>query len=229
VSTDEFSTHDAAYVLGALSPPERTAFEAHLRTCPSCAGGVTQLAGLPGLLAKVPVEEVIDPVPVPLPQTLLPRLLREVAARRRRRRWVTGLSAAAAAVVIATGAGVVGSSLAPDQRPATPPAAAATAPGRDLVAVVPSPVTASVAMVPMTWGTRLDLRCGYYAYGGGSASREYTLVVHDRTGRSQQVAAWQALPDKELSLTAASSWHPRDIADVEVQAPGGRALLRLAN
>ena len=54
-------------------------------------------------------------------------------------------------------------------------------------------------------------------------------MVHDRTGRSQQVAAWQALPDKQLSLTAASSWHPEDIADVEVQAPGGRALLRLAN
>jgi len=80
VSTDEFSTYDAAYVLGALSPPERSAFEAHLRTCTSCAAGVTALAGLPGLLAKVPLEQVIDPAPVPLPQTLLPRLLREVAA-----------------------------------------------------------------------------------------------------------------------------------------------------
>jgi len=229
VSTDEFSTYDAAYVLGALSPTERAAFEVHLRTCPSCAGAVTGLAGLPGLLAKVPVEEVTDPASAPLPQTLLPRLLREVAARRHRRRWVTGLSAAAVAAVIATGAGVLGSSLAPHQRPATPPAAVATAPGRDLVAVVPSPVTASVVMVPMAWGTRLDLRCDYYASGGGSASREYTLVVHDRAGRSQQVAAWKALPDKELSLSAASSWHPQDIADVEVQTLGGRALLQLEN
>jgi anti-sigma factor RsiW len=229
VSTDEFSTYDAAYVLGALAPTERAAFEAHLRACPSCAAAVTGLAGLPGLLAKVPVEEVTDPVSAPLPQTLLPRLLREVAARRRRRRWVTGLCAAAAAVAIGTGASVVGSSLAPDQRPATPPAAASTAPGRDLVAVVPSPVTASVAMVPMTWGTRLDLRCDYYAPGGGTAPREYTLVVHARNGRSQQVAAWQALPGQDLALTAASSWHPRDIANVEVQAPDGRPLLRLTN
>ena len=108
MSTDEFATYDAAYVLGALSPTERTAFEAHLRTCPACAGAVTALAGLPGLLAKVPVEDVTDPVAAPVPQTLLPRLLREVAARRRRHRWVTGLTAAAAAVVIATGAGVLG-------------------------------------------------------------------------------------------------------------------------
>jgi hypothetical protein len=228
VSTDEFSTYDAAYVLGALSPTDRTAFEAHLRSCPSCAGAVTELAGLPGLLAKVPVEEVTDPVQAPVPQTLLPRLLREVAARRRRRRWVTGLSAAAAAVAIAAGAGVLGSSLGSARDPARPPAAVSTAPARDLAPVVPSPVTASVSMVPMAWGTRLDLHCDYYPSGGAS-SREYTLVVHNRSGRSQQVAAWQALPDKLLSLTAASSWHPQDIATVEVQAPGGLTLLRLAN
>jgi hypothetical protein len=109
--------------------------------------------------------------------------------------------------------------------------AAAAAPRRDLVAVVPSPVTASVAMVPMGWGTRLDLTCGYYTEpGSGTATpHEYTLVVHNRTGRSQQVAAWLAPPGKRLSLTAASSWHPQDIADVEVQTPSGMALLRLPN
>lgn len=230
MSTDEFATYDAAFVLGALSPAERTAFDAHLRTCPSCTRAVTELAGLPGLLAKVPMEEVTDPVDAPPPQTLLPRLLREVAARRRRRRWVTALSAAAASVAIAVSAGVLGSSLVPAERTAPPPVATTTAPGRDLVPVVPSPVTASVAMVPMTWGTRLDLRCGYYTSSGGAAtSREYTLVVHNRAGRSQQVAAWKALPGKQLSLTAASSWHLEDIADVEVQTSSGLALLRLPN
>jgi hypothetical protein len=227
VSTDEFSTYDAAYVLGALSPTERTAFEAHLHTCRSCSTAVTDLAGLPGLLAKVPLEEVTEPVTAPLPGTLLPGLLREVAARRRRRRWVTALSAAAAAVAIAAGAVTLTSSS--GERPYPPPVAATTAPGRDLAPVVPSPVTASVAMVPMAWGTRLDLHCGYYAPGGGTTSGEYTLVVHDRAGHSQQVAAWKALPDRQLSLTAASSWRPQDIADIEVQAPSGQALLRLEN
>ena len=231
MSTDEFTTYDAAYVLGALSPTERMAYEAHLAGCPSCAGAVTELAGLPGLLAKVPLEEVTAPPAAPLPETLLPGLLREVGARRRRRRRVAALSAAAAAVVIAVGAGVLGSSLASDRQAPRTPVAAAAAPRRDLVAVVPSPVTASVAMVPMGWGTRLDLSCGYYTVPGtGSATpREYTLVVHSRTGRSQQVAAWLAPPGKRLSLTAASSWHPQDIADVEVQTPSGMALLRLPN
>ncbi len=114
MSTDEFTTYDAAYVLGALSPTERVAYEAHLTGCPSCSGAVTELAGLPGLLAKVPLEEVTAPPAAPLPETLLPGLLREVGARRRRRRRVAALSAAAAAVVIAVGAGVLGSSLASD-------------------------------------------------------------------------------------------------------------------
>ena len=146
------------------------------------------------------------PPAAPLPETLLPGLLREVGARRRRRRRVAALWAAAAAVVIAVGAGVLGSSLASDRQAPRTPVAAAAAPRRDLVAVVPSPVTASVAMVPMGWGTRLDLSCGYYTVPGtGSATpREYTLVVHSRTGRSQQVAAWLAPPGKRLSLTAAS-------------------------
>lgn len=231
MSTDEFSTYDAAYVLGALSPTERVAYEAHLTGCLSCSGAVTEMAGLPGLLAKVALEEVTAPPAAPLPETLLPGLLREVGARRRRRRRVAALSAAAAAVVIAVGAGVLGSSLASEGQSARTPVAAAAAPRRDLVAVVPSPVTASVAMVPMGWGTRLDLSCGYYTEpGSGSATpREYTLVVHNRTGRSQQVAAWLAPPGKRLSLTAASSWHPQDIADVEVQTPSGMALLRLPN
>ena len=178
----------------------------------------------------MPLEEVTAPPAAPLPQTLLPGLLREVAARRRRRRRVAALSAAAAAVVIAVGAGVLGSSLASEgqsggrRRP--PPRRRE----RDLVAVVPSPVTASVAMVPMGWGTavgpqlrllhRTRERAGRHAgvHPGGAQP--------DRT--SQQVAAWLAPPGRAV-LTAASSWHPQDIADVEVQTPSGMALLRLPN
>jgi anti-sigma factor RsiW len=42
----------AAYVLGSISPAERTALEEHLRDCPSCQDQLTQFAGLPGLLAR---------------------------------------------------------------------------------------------------------------------------------------------------------------------------------
>ena len=48
---------DAAYVLGALSPAERREFEEHLAGCPACQAAVSELAGMPGLLAQVPPED----------------------------------------------------------------------------------------------------------------------------------------------------------------------------
>ena len=50
---DKFAQWDAAYVLGALSPAERREFEEHLATCPHCQAAVSELAGMPGLLAQV--------------------------------------------------------------------------------------------------------------------------------------------------------------------------------
>ena len=48
--TDRF-THDAGpYVLGALPPEDRRAFEEHLATCGHCRAEVREFAGLPGLL-----------------------------------------------------------------------------------------------------------------------------------------------------------------------------------
>ncbi|NUT50514.1 MAG: zf-HC2 domain-containing protein, partial [Saccharothrix sp.] len=58
---DPYRDWGAAYVLGSLSPGERREFEAHLATgCPECAGDVTALAGVPGILSAVPRDRAID-------------------------------------------------------------------------------------------------------------------------------------------------------------------------
>ena len=44
-------------MLGALSPSERREFKEHLAGCPSCQAAVSELAGLPGLLAQVSPED----------------------------------------------------------------------------------------------------------------------------------------------------------------------------
>ena len=54
---DRYSAWDAAYVLGALSPVERREFEEHLAGCPTCQAAVSELAGLPGLLAQVAPDD----------------------------------------------------------------------------------------------------------------------------------------------------------------------------
>jgi len=46
--------HDSAvYVLGALSPPEREAYERHLADCAECRAEVAEFSDLPGLLGRL--------------------------------------------------------------------------------------------------------------------------------------------------------------------------------
>ena len=113
----EFATLDAAYVLGSLAPAERADYERHLRTCEECARSVRELAGLPGLLARVPAD-VLEPSAgrEPVPATLLPALVAAAERHQRRRTIRTALLAAAAVAVIATGSAVVAASLGDDDK-----------------------------------------------------------------------------------------------------------------
>ena len=228
MSTDEFALHDAAYVLGALSPTDRRAFEEHFKGCALCASSVGELAGLPGLMSKVSEDQLNAHVESP-PATLLPSLARAVRRERGRRRLVAGTAAAAAALLIAVGASVI---TRPDS-PARPPVATtSTAPSGSvnlaLSAVVPSPITASARLVDVAWGTRIDLTCSYSIKGKAPAGGfPYALVVIDRQGVAQQVAAWKAPPGRELTVMGASSLRRNEIAAVEVRTLTGLALLRL--
>ena len=232
MSTDQFTLYDAAYVLGALSPAERREFEDHLKDCAACSNAVSELAGLPGLMSKVSVEQLTAEVEAP-PETLLPSLAREVRRERGRRRLAVGAAGVAAACLIAVGAAVL---TGPDPaRPvavapsSTPPSAPSSSESLALTAVVPSPVSASARLVDMAWGTRIDLTCSYSAKGYSSAvATSYVLVVIDRSGAAQQVATWKALPDREVTLMGATSLARQNIAVVEIRTMSGRALLRLS-
>ena len=229
MTTDEFAMYDAAYVLGALSPADRRDFEEHLALCPACASSVGELAGLPGLMSKVSIDQ-LTAEPEPVPETLLPSLARAVRRERGRRRLVVGLSAAAAACLLAVGAAAI----VRPQAPANTPVAASTStqPGtanRAMTAVVPSPVTASARLVDMAWGTRIDLTCSYRTQGlYPAAGVPYAMVVIDRNGAAQQVATWKALPNRELTVMGASSRTRREIAAVEIRTLQGRTILRLS-
>ena len=228
MSTDEFVSYDAAYVLGALSPYDRRDFEEHLKGCPACASAVGELAGLPGLMSKVSEEQLDAQVEAP-PATLLPSLARAVRHEHARRRLVVGTAAAAAALLIAVGASAITHPDSPRPPVATPSSTPSGTANLALSAVIPSPVTASARLVDMAWGTRIDLTCSYNAKGQFPAGGfPYALVVIDRQGVAQQVAAWKALPGRELTVMGASSLSRKDIAAVEVRTLSGLALLRLA-
>jgi len=230
MTSDEFAMYDAAYVLGALSPADRRDFESHLAVCTACAGSVAELAGLPGLMSRVSLDQ-LTAEPEPVPETLLPSLARAVRRERGRRRLVAGTSAAAAACLIAVGAV---SLLTDSESPTRPPvtASAPTRPGtadRALTAVIPSPVTASARLVDMAWGTRIDLTCSYRAQGlYPNKQVPYAMVVIDRRGVAEQVATWKTLPNQTLTVMGASSRDRKDIAAVEIRMLSGRTILRLS-
>jgi|SRR5271166_344836 len=110
--SDDYALWDAAYVLGSLSNNDRREFEAHLGTCRSCRESVSELSGMPALLAQLTRDDVaaIDEggsgAPPPLSPPLLTSLLTKVSRGRRRSRLLTWAVAAAAVLVVGVLVGV---------------------------------------------------------------------------------------------------------------------------
>ncbi|EWT02576.1 transmembrane anti-sigma factor [Intrasporangium oryzae NRRL B-24470] len=228
-----FAHDDGAYVLGALSPTERADFEQHLDDCPRCARSVQELAGLPGLLARVDAE-MLEPPPVePVPETLLPALVRVARRTQRRRSFVTAAAAAAAAVMVAVGAHAVGAfGGAPTAVAGASPTTTVTLPvGQAMVPLEAGSVRANLALHDVAWGTRLDLTCTYASAPGSDYDpgqpAAYSLVIRTKDGRTEQVATWRSVPGHTMRLSAATAASRADIASAEVRTADGEPILRL--
>ena len=224
----DFAHHDGAYVLGSLSPADRSAFERHLADCADCAQRVRELAGLPGLLAKVS-PDVLESVgaPEPVPPTLLPALVAEARRSQRRRTTVLAGLAAAAALVVTGGSAVVLNVIDDDPAPAGQSAPATTSPGEPMTSVDSEAVSGTLALTSVAWGTRLDLVCTYTPDHEPEYAATYSMVVHTRDGQVEQVATWKALDGKSMRLPAATSATLAEITSVEVLTSDGVPVLWL--
>ena len=225
MTLDPFTHDAAAYVLGALGPAQRRTFEEHLAGCAECAGRTRDLAGIPGLLARLDETAFLEPDPgahggTSPPEALLPRLVERVRRQRRRHRLALGVSTAAAVVL----AVLLGVSLLPDPEPAPDPLAGG---GRAMAQVDQRWVRASVAMEQVPWGTRMRLLCTYATGRSAGPPPAYALVVRTADGE-QQVATWRAVPGRTTRLDAATAYAPGQIIQVEVVLqPSGRRVLSL--
>jgi len=224
---------DAAYVLGALDPEDRRAYERHVATCDRCRDAVADLAGMPALLALVPSDEVPGGAPADTSADVVD--LDAVAARLRRgqvrRRW-TAAAVAAGLLVVGGGAGWAVSSAVSSDGGTSVSAAATTL---SLAPVGGSGVTAQLSMDAVAWGTRVSWSCHYpdaatstaggpYATGAASAAT-YALVLLDGSGRATTVGTWEATGTGATGLHASTSLAKQDVTSVEIRL-GGVAVAR---
>lgn len=216
--SDRFATWDAAYVLGALAPGERREYEEHLAGCRSCQAAVSELAGLPGLLAQVPAEDACALVPAAAPAEvlderppadLLVRVRTRSAGRRRLVAAVAGIAAAVLLVLagIAYAVGVLPFESGDPRRLA-------------FASVGPTGLTAVVDVLPAADGTDLNIECVYGEVGAplsGGAYAEYSIYVVDRGGRTELVKKWPVKPNKTMRPQAHTDLRPREIERVEIR------------
>lgn len=223
--SDQFATYDAAYLVGALTPADRSAFEAHLADCAGCRRSVNQLAGMPGLLAALTPDQARaagDPPPE-VPETLLPRLLAEVQRTRFRRRMsmvVVGV-AAAAVLAIALVVGLRGS-------PATEQAVPRIGVAQPMTPISPNlPVSATARLSETGWGTHVTVHCVYRGSDELPGALTYTMVVVDKSGGTQQIAAWVAKAGVPIVVDGSTSVQESQISSIQVRTTEGQPILTL--
>ncbi len=229
MTSDPYALWDAAYVLGSLSAVQRREFEGHLPGCDACRRRVSELSGLPGLLALagddggVPAPETAGVPAVPL----YAGLAAKVAARRRR--WM--LAAAAAALVLAGTTAGLTSAL--ESVTAPPPLAATNSPaGVPLTfsGAQSRGMTATGTLAGHAWGTQVDWHCTYPAgaYAGGAAGSDFVLVMVSTSGTETTLASWSAGPGSEVSPTATTATPVSAIARLDIRDSTGAVLLSAA-
>ncbi len=214
--------HDAAYVLGALNPTERAAYERHLAGCATCQTSMRELAGMPGLLAlagegALAVADDTGPNSGPS-DLMLPRLLHQVHRRRRRRliSVIAAVGVAAAAVVAAVVLAV---------RPAAAPVAISTPPSA-VVSLSPTsgdPMAATIDLFDKQWGTSITVHCK--EDGPHEGGVPYQLFVVDEKQQRTPVGSWTSIPGGASTVTAATALHRSQIAALQIQDADGEVVL----
>lgn len=204
-----------SYVLGALEPAERARIDEHLAGCPSCRDEVAFLAGVPGLLSRLSIDEARQGTLLP-PPSLLPRLVtavqnQRVRDRRRLHRWQ------AAAIGCAL-AGVAAGVLLVIPAVASPNPAAA----RPLTAAPAVTATGVASLDARPWGTSVHLRL--HALPPAQA---YTAWAVSSSGTRSPVANWGPSPHGDADVTGATALPPGEVHVLTVTTVDGRPLLIL--
>lgn len=218
------------YVLGALSPAQRQAYERHLSTCAECRAEVGDLAILPGLMGRLDETSVGVDEEIQAPSTVLPAVITRVRRRRRNHRFAAIAGAVAAACV----ALVVGltmpthnarSTAAPEVRPSVSASAVALHPMTPLT--TPSIVSASIAVQDVDGGTRVVGTCTYKGLSDHyEGPINFVLYIVPKHGMRERIGSWSAEPGGTLPIQGQTWWPSSRIASVQLVGPNGKVQLQ---
>ena len=201
-----------SYLVGALSPAERSVLETHLRECIACRDELNELSVLPGFLGRLTPEQVQGGFPPP-PESLLTGLLaRALGVETARRRRLRRRQGAAAALSLAAAA-IVGILVIPT----------ASTPGTSYQlqsALASTPSAGEVTLVTKPWGTELIL-----AMRKLPAGTSCVAVVTDKQGRIEVVGTWGATTTHAAQVTLATDISTAYLRTITVETAAGKPLL----
>lgn len=212
MSHEDLRSSLGSYLFGALTPAERRDVDAHLAECARCRDELSSYAALPGLLARLDLEEATGATLLP-PPSLLPSVLAAVAREREagRRRLVGWRAATAGLAAAATLTGVLaiaGEITSPPERP--------------LVAAAGVASSGTVSLRSRPWGTEFHLRLHDLPAATG-----YTAYAVDSTGRRTSVASWGPTPERAADVPGAVPIAAAALARLVVETDTGGSVLCL--
>ncbi|MBO0979298.1 zf-HC2 domain-containing protein [Microbacterium sp. SD291] len=221
-----FTDWDAAYLLGALSPADRALYESHVAECERCRTAIAELAPTLGLLARVDqgrgrtllhsADDAQDDGPDGGHRARVISLGAARARAQRRRRRVASVAAAAAIVIAAVAIPVTASLLRPSPETVA------------LEQVADLPLSASVELTDVAWGTRIEMSCEYGEIADAPAEGwAYALVVIGDDGAESVLSTWRAHPGSTAKVSAGTALAAADIDSLEIRAVlSGDVLMR---
>lgn len=217
----DFVYDDGAYVLGALAPAERAAYEQHLAGCPVCREAVNNVAVLPGLLRRLGPPD--SPEPLSVSPDRVPNLLKTVTVlRKRQRRKLAGAVLLAACVALLAGITLVTLQSTPPPAPPIKPAMLA------MTKVNPeSHVTAEVGWTEVGGGVEIVMHCAYPATGKSLRTYTFRLFALGSDGTAEQVGSWTAAAGDDVTITGVIRFKLADLDRIELRARDGTTLLAL--
>jgi hypothetical protein len=214
-ANDDRADWDAAYVLGALTPEESAEYERFLSRDPAHTAALQEVSDIPAILDILSPDEALalldgpTDARTPPPVSALADVVEKRRQRSRRARLATAFASAAACLIIG---GFVGYAVLP--RPSAPGVAL-----QAMGAGQREGVTASLAVTPEQWGTRLDWECEYTKNWATSVSR-YDLVVTTSNGAESVVASWAPTGEETSNLAAATVIPASEIRTIAIREAG---------